>query len=377
MSVISTFPGAVILDGERVPAHYGNPFAEEQSLRQGRSFTMLDREVLAVRGADRLKLLHLISSRNFEQIEAGESTEMLILDAHGHITHAAGAISDADTTWLITDHGYGQSLAEHIAKMTFMMRVETELLTDVVVFGLMNWSGQIPAELAQYTYCVWEDPWPHTAQGGATYGVDDDEHPGIDTRRSLVVVDPQNVEDALQALHGMALKPAGYQAWEAARIVDWRPALSFEAARPALPHELDWLRTGVHLEKGCYPGQETVAKLVNLGKPPRRLVFLYLEGGEELPAPGSAVTVDGRNAGEVTSVARSVEDGPVALALLKRNVPLDAVVSVGDFVASQVEIVSREGKSSASPDIRPGSGLSARRLGGPPPSMASKSLGGK
>lgn len=121
----------------------------------------------------------------------------------------------------------------------------------------------------------------------------------------------------------------------------------------------------MHLDKGCYPGQETVAKLVNLGKPPRRLVFLYLEGGEEeLPEPRTEVSLQGRSVGELTSVARAVDDYPVALALVKRNVPLDAVLTVGDFEASQVEIVGREGKSSASPQVRPGSGLSARRLGG-------------
>lgn len=135
------------------------------------------------------------------------------------------------------------------------------------------------------------------------------------------------------------------------------------AAAKALPHELDWLRTAVHLNKGCYRGQETVAKVVNLGRPPRRLTMLLLEGEYgELPAGGSEVMWEGRPAGEITSAARSVDDGPVALALLRRAVPADAVLDVGDYCASQRVVVNPGGKSSASPATRPGSELRGRDL---------------
>ena len=134
-----------------------------------------------------------------------------------------------------------------------------------------------------------------------------------------------------------------------------------------LPHELDWLRTAVHLDKGCYRGQETVAKLVNLGKPPRRLTYLYLEGPEgDLPEPGSDVMLGERVVGKLTSVARDSEEGPVALALLRRNTADDAQLHVGAFEAVQEPIVAREGKSSASPSERPGQGLRrGNRAGGP------------
>ncbi|WP_216379081.1 CAF17-like 4Fe-4S cluster assembly/insertion protein YgfZ [Arcanobacterium phocae] len=361
-------------DDAVVPSHYGNPFMEESRLRSGDAFTLLDWDVIAVSGADRAKLLHLISSQNFEVLAAGDSSEMLVLDAQGHIAHAAGVVVAAEQVWLLTEHGRGAALAEHIQRMTFMMRVETSVV-DGTTIGLFT--EVLPAELRDRAVAVWNDPWPLTAVGGAHYGVADADHPAFGSRRCVVVVPRSETERAIETLREAGLSAAGLSAWEAARVADWRSALSHEAAYSTLPHEVDWLRTAVHLAKGCYPGQETVAKLVNLGKPPRRLTFLYLEVEEDLPAVGSEVTLDGKPVGVLTSVARSVEDGPIGLALLKRQVPVSAVVQVGDAVASQVEIVGRAGKSSASPQQRPGTGLNSRRLGGPAPTMQAKSLGGK
>ena len=77
---------------------------------------------------------------------------------------------------------------------------------------------------------------------------------------------------------------AGIWAAEALRVAAWRPRLGFETDHRTIVHEVDWLRTAVHLHKGCYRGQETVARVHNLGRPPRRLVFLHLDGsGHVLP----------------------------------------------------------------------------------------------
>lgn len=364
---------AIFDNDELVPSHFGNPFAEEQGLRAGRAFSLLDWDVVRVAGADCARLLHVISSRDFERVAPGTSTEMLVLDANGHVAHAAGAVVVDDAIWLLTDRGLGQALVDHIVKMRFMMRVEADVVDAVAVGALVD----VPGSVCDVALAVWQDPWPVTAPGGAHYGVADEDHPAFG-RTCFVAIAPRDAQDSVvSAFKAAGFAPAGKIAWEAARVADWRPSFSHEGAQGVLPHEVDWLRTAVHTAKGCYPGQETVAKLVNLGKPPRRLAFLYLEGGEELPPVGCEVTLDSRVAGVVTSVARSADDGPIALALLKRNVPADAVVTVGDFVASQVEIVKREGKSSISPEVRPGTGLNSRRLGGPAPAMSSKSLGGK
>ena len=129
---------------------------------------------------------------------------------------------------------------------------------------------------------------------------------------------------------------------EALRVAAWRPRLGFETDHRTLVHEVDWLRSAVHLHKGCYRGQETVARVHNLGRPPRRLAFLHLDGsGHILPARGSEVTLEGRSVGFLTSVARHYEDGPIGLALVKRNIPADAQLLIGDTAAAQTEIVAR------------------------------------
>ncbi|KGM15074.1 hypothetical protein N867_12210, partial [Actinotalea fermentans ATCC 43279 = JCM 9966 = DSM 3133] len=153
------------------------------------------------------------------------------------------------------------------------------------------------------------------------------------------------------------------------RVAAWRPRAAAEVDHRAIPHELDWLRTAVHLHKGCYRGQETIARVHNLGRPPRRLTMLHLDGsGHLIPVPGAAVHDDaGRPVGHVTSVARHHEQGPIALALLKRSLPEDARLAVvcdgGDVAAAQEVIVPAEGMSVDRPQAR---GPVARGLGGRP-----------
>jgi folate-binding protein YgfZ len=135
---------------------------------------------------------------------------------------------------------------------------------------------------------------------------------------------------------------AGTWASEALRVAAWRPRLGFETDHRTIAHEVDWLRTAVHLHKGCYRGQETIARVHNLGRPPRRLVFLHLDGsGHTLPERGGEVFADGeRPVGLLTSVARHHEHGPIGLALVKRNVPVEAVLTVGGVSASQEVVVA-------------------------------------
>ena len=128
---------------------------------------------------------------------------------------------------------------------------------------------------------------------------------------------------------------------------------------PRDPPEVDWLRTAVHTAKGCYRGQETIARVLNLGRPPRRLTYLQLDGSRgDLPAPGTPIEVGGRQVGVITSSARHADEGPIALALLARTVPVGTVFDIDGVAAAQEEIVPVHGKSSVSPETRPGADLS-------------------
>jgi folate-binding Fe-S cluster repair protein YgfZ len=103
------------------------------------------------------------------------------------------------------------------------------------------------------------------------------------------------------------------------------------------------LNKSVHMKKGCYRGQETIAKIANLGKPPRRLTMLHLDGsGVSLPNPNSPIIYNEKEVGYLGTVARHHELGTIALAVIKRAIPADAILTVDGIPASQELIVPAE-----------------------------------
>ena len=348
------------------PAHFGNPLAEEAALREGQAFTCLSSlQVLRLTGEDCRRWLHSLSTCDVQNMEEGESREMLLLDPQGHINHAAFLQLEAEAIYLFTDREKIAALEDFLQKMKFRMRVEISRLAGAV-FGFIDFSEEIAARIEQTAQVLWKDPWPQVLAGGAHYGVPPAMHPAAGRRRWLAFYDEKSGAAARMAWANI-LQPAGLLAWEAVRITDWRPRALTEVCGPVFPHELDWLRTALHSSKGCYCGQEAVAKLINLGRVPRRLTYLYLEAGAELPSAGAKVYAGGKEVGILTSVTRSYLEGAVGLALLKRSVPVDQVLEVAENIAAaQQEIVSQSGKSSISPAERPGKELrqNALRRGG-------------
>jgi tRNA-modifying protein YgfZ len=347
--------------------HYGDPTAEQRALSRGGA--VVDQShlgVVRVAGPDRLTWLHSITTAQLADLPPRTSTELLVLSPHGHVEHAAGVVDDGEATWLITQTP--AALAAWLDRMRFTLRVEVADVTDA-------WAAigePVAAEGGPDEPVTWRDTWPHVADGGTRYGPPDDEHPGADRAWRLVLVPRERLADEIAAREAAGWPLAGTWASEALRVEAWRPRAALELDHRTIPHELDWLRTAVHLQKGCYRGQETVARVHNLGRPPRRLVFLHLDGsGHLLPEAGALVHLPtstpgepGREVGRVTSVARHHELGPVALAVVKRSVPLDDELVVacegGVVTAGQEAIVPGEGVSSDRPAPR---GPVARGLG--------------
>ncbi|MEU8514083.1 folate-binding protein [Kitasatospora sp. NPDC048722] len=316
-SPLLALPGAVPAEGadEGVAAHYGDIFREQRHLAQGDGFVDLShRGVVTVTGADRLSWLHLLLTQHVSALPPQEATEALVLSPNGHVEHALYLVDDGTTTWAHVEPGTQGDLVAYLESMKFFYRVEVaDATADYALVHLPAGSGSSVEGAA----AVRELP----------YG------------RDLFV--PRAELEKLAAGYGPA---AGVWAYEALRIEGHRPRLGFETDHRTIPHEVDWLRTAVHLQKGCYRGQETVARVHNLGRPPRRLVFLHLDGTEEtLPAHGTEVRLasdpDGRALGFVTSSARHHELGPIALAIVKRNVPVDAVLLAGTVPGTQDVIV--------------------------------------
>jgi folate-binding protein YgfZ len=355
--LLDGLPGAVT-DDDGVLLHVGNPFAEQRALATGSAVAiLLDRAALAVSGPDRLSWLDSISSQALTGLEPGTSTELLILDPNGRVEHAAAVLDDGETTWLITDRGDAQPLLAWLLRMRFRLRVELRAADDLVVIGAVDAAvdSLTPATPAAVPL-VWHDPWPHVGPGGAAYAVPE-QHPGLDRTWNEVLVTTDTARALVTEAAGGGRQLAGSLAADALRVAAWRPRWASEADERLIPHEVDWLRTAVHLNKGCYRGQETVAKVHNLGHPPRRLVALQLDGSDAvLPAPGDAVSADGDTVGAVTSVARHYEDGPIALALVKRSAKADAayVVETADgpvAAAAQVVVPADAGATASIPKI--------------------------
>ncbi|MFG2820651.1 YgfZ/GcvT domain-containing protein [Kitasatospora sp. NPDC048365] len=314
-SPLLALPGAVPAEGpdEGVAAHYGNIFREQRELAAGHGYVDLShRGVITVTGPDRLSWLHLLLTQHVSDLRPQQATEALVLSPNGHVEHALYLVDDGATVWIHVEPGTQQALIGYLESMKFWNRVEVADATDryAVVFLPAGSTADASGAAA-----VRELPWG----------------------RDLFL--PREALPDAVAGFGPA---AGVWAYEALRIEGHRPRLGFETDHRTIPHEVDWLATAVHLQKGCYRGQETVARVHNLGRPPRRLVFLHLDGTEEkLPARGADVRVDGqdRPVGFVTSAARHHELGPIALALVKRNTPLDATLLADGIPATQDVIV--------------------------------------
>ena len=407
------------------PEHFGNPLREQALLAQGQAWAWLSRDVVEVSGADRLSYLTTVSSQVLTDLENdGSSRQVLFLDANGHILYAALAVSglvpapaeqlapSEQSVLLLVDAGCGEGLAQLLNSRRFMLRVQAQVRPDLQVAGAIGDGVQKLAGVVENLVTTWSDPWPGITPGGSTYFTGT-RHPGANYRAGGVVVAREAGQAALgqeavpsqAAASGSAavssqeaaqqapgpsqaaasgqepgqaagltqgLTQVGELAWEALRIEAGLPRWAREVDARAIPNELDWLRTGVHLNKGCYPGQETIARTVNLGRPPRRLVQLQLAGWQgQLPEVGARVYLPagdnpaGKVVGAITSVARHWELGNIALALVRRGVPAQAELAVdleaGYESASQELLVDPAGKAEASPSQRPGLGLKRLR----------------
>lgn len=371
-------------------AHFGDPSGEQWALEAGRALVRRpDLAVISVSGADRLTWLTSLASQIVTGLVPGVSRELLILSPEGRVEHWAGASDDGEALHLIVERSDLSGFVAFLDSMRFALRVSVAE-RDVAVFSSVRAGANTPEAVAALPghLWTWEDPWPGVVDGGAAY-FQGERHPGARTPMMFHAVSRQAADEfeaawlaggaasgAAEAHAAPSSAPpgarssapspaggkrrrAGYLAWEAMRIAAWKPRLGRETDARAIPPEVDWLRTAVHTSKGCYRGQETIARVINLGRPPRRLTYLQLDGSRgDLPARGTPITVGGRQVGVITSSARHADEGPIALALIARAVPVSTVFDIDGVAAAQEEIVPVHGKSSVSPQTRPGADLS-------------------
>lgn len=351
-------PGAVPGEGLDAPVavHYGDPHREQRLLDEGLACVDLShRGVVTVTGPDRLTWLHSLTSQQLADLPPRHSAETLVLSPKGHIEHALHVVDDGETTWLGTEPGAAPAVAAWLDSMRFMLRVEVaDRTAEFATIG-----EPVGTESREGEPVAWVDPWPGPVGDTVSYGPVDD-HPARGRAWREVIVPRGRLVEAVGE------RPlAGLWAAEALRIAAWRPRAGVDTDHRTIAHELDWLRTAVHLHKGCYRGQETIARVHNLGAPPRRVVFLHLDGsGHTLPEAGTELLLEDRVVGRVTSVARHYEDGPIALGVVKRNADPEAVLVAGSTSAAQTVIVAPD-----RPKSPPRRQLLQKQQPPPPPSQ--------
>ena len=283
--------------------HFGDPVKEQRALEAGTAWADLSHyEVIALSGPERLTWLHLLTTQDHENLLAGHWQHALILDPKGHIEHQFFLVDDGDTTWLVVNPGRSAELIAHFAKMKFRAQVEIHDATNE--FAVLRAPGKMNEIAGPYA-----------------------------------LVPRAELSNMIETFNSVATQ-VGTWALDAMRVAAGLPRIGFETDHKSIPNEIGVLNGAVHMKKGCYRGQETVAKIYNLGNPPRRLVMLHLDGSDVgFPPVGTTIENDGIVVGFIGTVARHHELGTIALAVVKRNTPIDATLSVDGVPAAQQVIV--------------------------------------
>jgi tRNA-modifying protein YgfZ len=312
--------------------HYGDPLGEQRTAET--DAVLIDRShraVLTLTGKDRQTWLHTISTQHVSELPEGASTQNLSLDGQGRVEDHWIQTELGGTTYLDTEPWRGDPLLDYLRKMVFWSEV-TPGDADMAVLSLLG------PRLADQAVL---DVLGLDALPGELLAVPLD---GGGFVRRMPGVPAGQVELDVLVPHGQAagwqsrlaqagVRSAGVWAYEAHRVAALRPRLGVDTDERTIPHEVGWIggpgEGAVHLDKGCYRGQETVARVHNLGRPPRMMVLLHLDGSVERPSTGDAVLAGGRAVGRLGTVVEHVDFGPVALALLKRGLTADTELRTG------------------------------------------------
>jgi folate-binding protein YgfZ len=308
--------------------HYGDPLGEQRAA--GDEAVVVDRShraVLELTGGDRKSWLHTISTQHVSELPDGTVTQNLSLDGQGRVEDHWIQTELGHLTYLDTEPWRGESLLAYLRKMVFWSDVAVEP-ADLAVLSLLG--PRLADEAVRSVLGLDSLPAENTAQALADGGfVRRIGSAGIELD---LVVPRAQVAEWLDRLTAAGVRPAGVWAYEAHRVAALRARLGVDTDERTIPHEVGWIGSAVHLDKGCYRGQETVARVHNLGKPPRMMVLLHLDGSTDRPSTGDQVLAGGRAVGRLGTVVDHVDLGPIALALLKRGLPVDTALTTGGEV---------------------------------------------
>jgi tRNA-modifying protein YgfZ len=290
-----------------------------------------DLATVALTGADVLGYLHAVCSQHTLDLATGQATQALLLSPKGKIELAFRlAVLDGGVL-LDTEAGDAAALAERLARFVFRY--------DVAVAAPAPGAASLLGPGADAALAAAGLPVPAPGRAGLA-------GPDLVVHRTEVGVDlvGSGASAVLAGLERAGVERAPDGLWELVRVERGMPRAGRELTDDVLAEEAGLLGSHVHLDKGCYPGQETVARVHNLGQVQRRLAglrFRPADGGGPagLPEPGTdLVADDGRRAGQLRSVVDHPLLGPIGLAYVRRVVDTGRLVRAGDHVATVVDL---------------------------------------
>jgi folate-binding protein YgfZ len=331
MTIDLAVPGTGVDAG--VPWHFGDPLREQRLLTTGAGvIDRSNRDVLIVPGEDRLDWLHSISSQHLSALTDGDATEALVLSPHGHVEQHWQVTELGGQVWLDTEPGAAATVLGYLRSMQFLKRVDPADVSEKwAVLSLVGPATPTVLELAALPVPEAVGRAAALPDGGFVRRM-----PWPAPDAADLIVPRERLTHVLEVLVAAGAARTGLWAFEALRVEARRPRLGFETDHRTIPHEVGWIGTAVHLDKGCYRGQETVARVQNLGRPPRRLTLVHFGGeSDTLPPPGSPVEAEGRVMGFLGTALHHHEFGPIGLALVKRGLSRDAILHVVDHTAAQ------------------------------------------
>ena len=322
-----------------IPWHYGEPMREQRWLQAGEAFADLsNRGVVSVSGPDRLSWLNDLTTALLVDLAPGASRTALILDPNGRVEHELHLVDDGETCWIIVAPGAAESVVHYLRSMQFMLRVEVlDRSDEMAVVGSL--AGPTPAAALASWHAAAEFAGTGVTPAGSDRGGEAGKY--VPERPdSFPAVEAIVLREDLASTLATRPHRAGSWAWEALRVAAAVPRVGIDTDERSLPHELGWIGPAVHLAKGCYRGQEAVARTHNMGRPPRRLVLLHLDGSADaLPRPGDDVQLADAQVGRVGTVVVHHELGPIALAVVKSRTDPTEALQVSGVAAGQQPVV--------------------------------------
>src|SRR6266540_2428450 len=300
-----------------------------------------DLAMLELNGADVLRYLHSVTTQHTADLRPGNATRALLLSPKGKIEFAFRlAVLDRRALLLDTEAEAAEALAERLARFVFRYDVRVGAPRPGAVSLLGTGADEALAAAGL--------PVPPAGPGEAAVAVG-----GLVAHRGELGVDlvGERAPGALRAVEGNGVARAPLEVWELLRVERGLPRWGRELTDDVIAEEAGLLGSCVHLDKGCYPGQETVARVHNLGQVQRRLAGVRFDGEELPPARTELTPEDGRRAGQLRSGVHHPELGPIALAYVRRMVVPGQLVHAGEAGGRVVELpfptVQRPARASA------------------------------